>query len=73
MAIETEVGSITAFDNVNGQGILATVEFKDYEMPHEGIRVFVKLPLNKDASIADIESQATEDAKLQLKKLVSGF
>lgn len=73
MAIETEVGSITAFDNVNGQGILETVEFKDYDMPHEGIRVFVKLPPNKDASIADIESQATEDAKLQLKKLVSVF
>ena len=48
------------------------IHFVDFPK-HEGIRVFVKLPLNKDASIADIESQATEDAKLQLKKLVSGF
>ena len=53
--------------------VFLRLEFKDYDMPHEGIRVFVTLPLNKDASIADIESQATEDAKLQLKKLVSGF
>jgi len=73
MAIETEVGSITAFDNLNGQGVLATVEFKDYTIPHEGIRVFVKLPLDKAASLADIESQAIEDAKQQLKNLVSNF
>ncbi|PWY09686.1 hypothetical protein [Citrobacter koseri] len=73
MAIETEVGSITAFDNINGQGVLATVEFKDYAIPHGGIRIFVKLPLDKDASIADIETRAIEDAKQQLKNLVSGF
>ncbi|MDU1953524.1 MULTISPECIES: hypothetical protein [Atlantibacter] len=73
MAIETEVGSITAFDNANGQGVLATVEFKDYDLRHEGIRVFVKLPLDKDASLADIEARAIDDAKQQLKKLVTGF
>ncbi|WP_423957846.1 hypothetical protein [Citrobacter freundii] len=73
MAIETEVGSITAFDNVNGQGVLATVEFKDYDIPHEGIRIFVKLPLDKDASLADIETRAIEDARQQLKNLVSSF
>lgn len=73
MAIETEVGSITAFDNANGQGVLVTVEFKDYDLRHEGIRVFVKLPLDRDASLADIEVRAIEDAKQQLKKLVSGF
>ncbi|HFF8547283.1 TPA: hypothetical protein ACGEYS_000766 [Kluyvera cryocrescens] len=73
MAIETEVGSFTAFDNVNGQGVLATVEFKDYEIPHEGIRVFVKLPLDKNASLADLEARAIDDAKEQLKNLVAGF
>lgn len=73
MAIETEVSSITAFDNVNGQGILATVEFKDYDLRHESIRIFVKIPLDKNASLADIEAQAIDDAKRQLKKLVSGF
>ena len=73
MEIETEVGSFTAFDNVNGQGVLATVEFKDYEIPHEGIRVFVKLPLDKNASLADLEARAIDDAKEQLKNLVAGF
>ncbi|AYP85351.1 hypothetical protein CGN00_06820 [Salmonella enterica] len=73
MAIETEVGSITAFDNMNGQGVLATVEFKDYDLRHEGIRVFVKLPLDKDASLAEIEARAIDNARQQLKKLVSGF
>lgn len=73
MAMETEVGSITAFDNANGQGILVTVEFKDYDLRHEGIRVFVKLPLDKDASLTDIEASAIDDAKQQLKKLVTGF
>ncbi|WP_333602112.1 hypothetical protein [Atlantibacter hermannii] len=73
MAMETEVGNITAFDNANGQGVLVTVEFKDYDLRHEGIRVFVKLPLDKDASLADIEASAIDDAKHQLKKLVAGF
>lgn len=73
MAMETEVSNITAFDNANGQGVLVTVEFKDYDLRHEGIRVFVKLPLDKDASLSNIEARAIEDAKQQLKKLVSGF
>lgn len=73
MAIETEVGSITAFDNANGQGVLASVEFKDYDLRHEGIRVFVKLPLDKDASLEEIEARAIDNAKQQLKNLVSGF
>lgn len=37
MVMEVEVSRITAFDNVNGQGVLATVEFKDYEARHEDI------------------------------------
>ena len=73
MAIETEVGSITAFDNANGQGILATVEFKDYDLRHQGVRVFVKLPLDKNAPLADIEAKAIDEAKRQLKNLVSEF
>lgn len=73
MAMETEVGNITAFDNANGQGVLVTVEFKDYALRHEGIHVFVNLPLDKDVSLADIETQSIENAKQQLKDLVAGF
>ncbi|MEN4767335.1 hypothetical protein [Duffyella gerundensis] len=73
MSIEIEVGSITAFDNSNGQGVLATVEFKDYEISHEDIVVQVILPLDKDASLAVIEDRAVEKAKQQLRDLVSTF
>jgi len=73
MAMETEVGNINAFDNANGQGVLVTVEFKDYDLRHEGIRVFVKLPLDKNASLNEIEAGAIDDAKQQLKSLVAGF
>lgn len=73
MAIEIEIGRITAFDNVNGQGILVTVEFKDYDIRHENITVEVALPLDKEASLADIEHRALEKAKQQLRDLVSTF
>lgn len=73
MAMEIVVGRITAFDNVNGQGVLATVEFKDYESRHEDVTVEVILPLDKEASLADTERRAVEKAKQQLKALVSGF
>ncbi|QGU87091.1 hypothetical protein [Erwinia sorbitola] len=73
MAMEIEVGRITAYDNVNGQGILAEVAFKDYEKTQQNIIVDVLLPLDKGASLVEIEEKATEEAKRKLKELVSGF
>jgi len=73
MKMEAEVGDITAFDNVNGQGILARVDFIDYEASHERIVVNVMLPLDKDASLKEVESRVLEKAKQQLKELVATF
>lgn len=73
MSMEIEVGRITAFDNVNGQGVLVTVEFKDYDIRHEDITVDVCLPFDKNASLAEIESCALEKAKQQLRDLVASF
>lgn len=73
MKMEAEVGDITAFDNVNGQGILARVDFIDYEATHERIVVNVMLPLDKDASLKEVESRVLEKAKQQLKDLVATF
>lgn len=73
MAMEIEVGRITAYDNVNGQGILAEVAFKDYEKTHQNIIVDVLLPLDKGASLFEVEEKAIEEAKRNLKELVSGF
>lgn len=73
MGMEIEVGRITALDNENGQGILATVKFIDYDTRHEDINVEVVLPLDKDASISVIEQRVLEKAKQQLRDLVSTF
>lgn len=73
MGMEIEVGSITAFDNVHGKGILAVVEFKDYEIRHENISVEVSIPLDKEASLAEIEARVLEKAKQQLHDLVASF
>jgi len=73
MKMEAEVGDITAFDNVNGQGILARVDFIDYEATHERIVVNVMLPLDKDASLKEVEARVLEKAKQQLKDLVATF
>lgn len=73
MAMEIEVGRITAYDNVNGQGIMAEVAFKDYEKTHQNIIVDVLLPLDKGDSLFEVEEKAIEEAKRNLKELVSGF
>lgn len=73
MAMEIEVGSITAFDNVHGKGILAVVEFKDYDIRHENISVEVSIPLDKEASLTEVEARALEKAKQQLRELVASF
>lgn len=71
--MEIEVTDITAFDNVNGKGILASVGFVDYEDPQQDVVVHLRLPLNKEASLADIEAQAIATAKQRLKDIASGF
>jgi len=71
--METEVVEITAYENDNGKGILATVRYMNYELVHQGINVTVHLELDWDASLAEIERRAIEDANQQLKDLVAGF
>ncbi|WP_145562706.1 hypothetical protein [Yersinia aldovae] len=73
MAMEIEVGKITAYDNVNGKGILAEVGFKHYDKVHQDIVVEVVLPLDKDVSLSEVEERALQQAKKKLKELVSGF
>lgn len=73
MSMEIEIGRITAFDNANGQGVLARVDFKDYDITNEHISVDVILPLNKDDSLKKIEALALEKAKQQLRDLVASF
>ena len=73
MNMEAEVGNITAFDNENGQGILASVDFIDYEATHERIIVNVMLPLDKEVTLAEVESRVLEKARQQLKDLVATF
>lgn len=71
MNMEIEVGNITAFDNVNGQGIMGSVDFIDYNVSHERVTINVIIPLDKVASLSEIESRIMEKARLQLRELVS--
>lgn len=73
MAMEIEVGRITAIDNLNGKVILGRVAFKDYEVVHDEITVDVSIPLDKELALADVEAQVLEKAKQQLKDLVASF
>lgn len=71
--MEIEVTDITAADNEVATGIKATVTFIDYENNSGEIVVYVKLPLEKQLSISDVEEKAQELAKNKLKELVAGF
>ncbi|HCT6445008.1 hypothetical protein ACOMFI_24265 [Enterobacter cloacae complex sp. YD70/O97D2] len=71
--MEIEVTNITAADNEVATGINATVTFIDYENNSGEIVVYVKLPLEKQLSISDVEEKAQELAKNKLKELVVGF
>jgi hypothetical protein len=73
MALEIEVGRITAIDNQNGKVIQGRVTFKDYEIRHDEIVVDVSIPLDKELSLASIEAQVLAKAKQQLKDLVASF
>ncbi len=73
MAMEIEVGKITAFDNVNGKGILGSVVFIDYEVSSQKTTVNVAISLDRDASLAEIEARVLEKAKQQLRDLVATF
>ncbi|HHG9099338.1 MULTISPECIES: hypothetical protein [Enterobacter] len=66
------IEDITAFDNDNGSGIIARVVFH-YETHLKSISVNVHIPLDKNASLAVIESRVFEEAKKQLKELAVEF
>ena len=66
------IEDITAFDNDNGSGIIARVVFH-YETHLKSISVNVHIPLDKNASLAVIESRVFEEAKKQLKELAGEF
>lgn len=71
--MEIEVTNITAADSDVAKGINAAVTFIDYENNSGEIVVYVKLPLDKELSISEVEVKAQELAKDKLKELVAGF
>lgn len=73
MAMEIEIGKITAFDNANGKGILGSVDFIDYEGNNQRTTVNVMIPLDKDAKLSDIEGRILDRAKQQLRDLIATF
>ncbi|MEN4566132.1 hypothetical protein [Pantoea agglomerans] len=73
MAMEIEIGKITAFDNVNGKGILGSVDFIDHERHNQRTTVNVMIPLDKDAKLSDVEARILDCAKQQLRDLVATF
>ncbi|HCM9481490.1 hypothetical protein YA49_21765 [Enterobacter cloacae subsp. cloacae] len=70
--MDYHIEDITAFDNDNGSGIIARVVFH-YETHLKSISVNVHIPLDKNASLAVIESRVFEEAKKQLKELAVEF
>lgn len=70
--MDHHIEDITAFDNDNGSGIIARVVFH-YETHLKSISVNVHIPLDKNASLAVIESRVFEEAKKQLKELAGEF
>ncbi|CZY52074.1 TPA: hypothetical protein N5O20_001804 [Enterobacter kobei] len=70
--MDYHIEDITAFDNDNGSGIIARVVFH-YETHLKSISVNVHIPLDKNASLAVIESRVFEEAKKQLKELAGEF
>ncbi len=70
--MDYHIEDITAFDNDIGSGIIARVVFH-YETHLKSISVNVHIPLDKNASLAVIESRVFEEAKKQLKELVGEF
>ncbi|HDT4264509.1 TPA: hypothetical protein QIT17_004864 [Enterobacter kobei] len=70
--MDYHIEDITAFDNDNGSGIIARVVFH-YETHLKSISVNVHIPLDKNASLAVIESHVFEEAKKQLKELAVEF
>ena len=70
--MDYHIEDITAFDNDNGSGIIARVVFH-YETHLKSISVNVHIPLDKNASLAVIESRVFKEAKKQLKELAGEF
>ncbi|MEQ4788604.1 hypothetical protein ABN070_18335 [Morganella morganii] len=64
-----EVHSITAYDNDNGAGTLATVNIYLNEHIYEcDMSITVRLPLMKDATLTEIERAAIEQAQDKIRK-----
>jgi hypothetical protein len=70
--MDYQIKEITSFDNMNGSGILAKVSFLSDDH-NKYIVVHVRLPLDKNASLAEVEARALNEAKQQLKSLTSEF
>ncbi|WP_337262961.1 MULTISPECIES: hypothetical protein [unclassified Serratia (in: enterobacteria)] len=66
-----EVEDITAFDNMNGKGVLGTVNFTlDEDEPGIDARVFVKIDCDKDLPLREIEGLMINTAKEKLRKVI---
>lgn len=70
--MEYQIEDITAYDNDGGKGLLASVRYS-YDDHCKWVSVRVHLPLDREKSLADVEDEILEEAKKQLKELVSGF
>lgn len=68
-----DVENITAFDNDNGKGILASVFIALDDGPIPDVRVSVTLPLSRNDSLQNIEDQAVQAAKDILKNIVGNI
>ncbi|ADU69425.1 hypothetical protein [Pantoea sp. At-9b] len=64
------IEDITAFEHEDDSGIIATVKFI-YDDHNRTIKVLVRIPYDKLASLAEIERRLFEKAKQQLQELVS--
>ena len=73
MAVEIEVGRITAVDNHLGKVFEGVVTFVDYENLNDKTVVEVSIPLDKSLSFAEVETRVLEKARQQLKELVASF
>ena len=67
-----QIQDISAFKYENDSGIVATVKFIDEDF-NKIITVSVRIPYDREPSLAVIEQQIFEQAKKQLVELVSEF
>ncbi len=68
--MDYDIENITAYDNMNGAGILGKVTFH-FEDHSESIVVHVNIPLDREASLVEVEKRIFEKAQQQLKEIAS--